>query len=72
MVPLYEKGGMKRLTKIVLGLALLALLFATPAAGEEIIMVCTNLDREYTIRYVDPLVGSLEGCRRRSRGWDDW
>ena len=47
---------MKRLTKIVPGLTLLALLFATPAAAEEIIMVCWHPDNEYTLKYVDRLL----------------
>ena len=66
---------MKRLTKIVPGLTLLALLFATPAAAEEIIMVCTHPDdeeREYVFKYVDTLSTPPKVYIRGDRGWSEW
>ena len=65
---------MKRLTKMVPGLALLALLFATPTAAEEIVMVCTfpDQDWDYTLKYVDPLVGRKKVYSRSKKGWSDW
>ena len=65
---------MKRLTKMVPGLALLALLFATPTAAEEIVMVCTFPDQgwDYTLKYVDPLVGRKKVYSRSKKGWSDW
>ena len=66
---------MKRHTKIIPGLTLLALLFATPAAAEEIIMVCTDQYEPVIVlrfKYVDPLVGPPKVYRRQSRGWVDW
>ena len=66
---------MKRLTKLVPGLPLQALLFATPAAAEEIIMVCTHPDheeREYAFKYVDTLSTPPKVYIREDRGWHEW
>ena len=62
---------MKRLTKIVPGLALLALLFATPAAVEEIIMVCTykKIGSTYKLKYVDKWYGAPKVEKRGENGW---
>ena len=62
---------MKRLTKIVPGLTLLALLFATPAAAEEIVMVCKfpDQDWDYTLKYVDTFYAPPKVYLRRERGW---
>jgi len=65
---------MKRLTKIVPGLTLLALLFATPAAvAEETIMVCSSPDdkKNLTLKYVDTSHASPKAYLREPRGWAD-